>query len=47
MNPSLGFLPVLQSIDTLLYKADTLPVGKEQFPHLELACELARRFNHH
>ena len=47
MNPSLSFLPVLQSTDTLLYKADTLPVGKDQLPRLKLAYELARRFNHH
>ena len=42
-----GFLgyPVLQSADILLYKADFVPVGKDQLPHLELTRELARRFN--
>ncbi len=42
-----GFLgyPVLQAGDILLYKADFVPVGKDQLPHLELTCELARRFN--
>ena len=47
LNPSLGFLtyPVLQAADILLYKADTVPVGEDQLPHLELARELARRFN--
>jgi tryptophanyl-tRNA synthetase len=43
-----GFLgyPVLQAADILLYKADYVPVGKDQLPHLELTRELARRFNH-
>ena len=43
-----GFLgyPVLQAADILLYKATTVPVGKDQLPHLELAREIARRFNH-
>jgi tryptophanyl-tRNA synthetase len=42
-----GFLgyPVLQSADILLYKADFVPVGKDQLPHLELTREVARRFN--
>ncbi len=43
-----GFLgyPVLQSADILVYKADVVPVGKDQLPHLELAREICRRFNH-
>jgi tryptophanyl-tRNA synthetase len=47
LNPSLGLLayPVLQSADILLYKADTVPVGEDQLPHLELTREVARRFN--
>lgn len=46
-QPSLGLLtyPVLQTADILLYKANTVPVGEDQLPHLELARELARRFN--
>ena len=42
-----GFLgyPVLQSADILLYKADTVPVGEDQLPHLELTREITRRFN--
>jgi tryptophanyl-tRNA synthetase len=42
-----GFLgyPVLQAADILLYKADFVPVGKDQLPHLELTRELGRRFN--
>jgi tryptophanyl-tRNA synthetase len=47
VSPSLGLLsyPVLQSADILLYKADRVPVGEDQLPHIELARELARRFN--
>ncbi|MDA8087770.1 MAG: tryptophan--tRNA ligase [Nitrospiraceae bacterium] len=43
-----GFLgyPVLQSADILLYKADYVPVGADQLPHLEITREIARRFNH-
>jgi len=43
-----GFLgyPVLQAADILLYKAAVVPVGKDQLPHLELAREIGRRFNH-
>jgi tryptophanyl-tRNA synthetase len=42
-----GFLgyPVLQAADILLYKADKVPVGNDQLPHLELTREIARLFN--
>jgi tryptophanyl-tRNA synthetase len=42
-----GFLgyPILQSADIMLYKADIVPVGEDQLSHLELAREIARRFN--
>ncbi len=42
-----GFLgyPVLQAADILLYKADAVPVGEDQLPHLELTREIGRRFN--
>lgn len=42
-----GFLgyPVLQAADILMYFADTVPVGEDQLPHLELTREIARRFN--
>ncbi len=45
---NLGLLayPVLQAADILAYKATRVPVGKDQLPHLELAREIARRFNH-
>lgn len=44
---SLGLLayPVLQTADILVYKADTVPVGEDQVPHLELSREIARKFN--
>src|SRR3990167_490182 len=43
-----GFLgyPLLQSADVLLYKAEYVPVGEDQVPHIELIREVARRFNH-
>jgi len=42
-----GFLgyPVLQAADILVYKAQKVPVGEDQLPHLELTREIARRFN--
>ncbi|WP_297473626.1 tryptophan--tRNA ligase [Persephonella sp.] len=44
---TLGFLayPVLQAADILIYKADAVPVGEDQLPHIELTREIARRFN--
>jgi tryptophanyl-tRNA synthetase len=37
--------PVLQTADIILYKAEVVPVGEDQLPHLELAREIVRRFN--
>jgi len=37
--------PVLQAADILLYRAELVPVGEDQLQHLELAREIARRFN--
>jgi tryptophanyl-tRNA synthetase len=37
--------PVLQAADILLYRAERVPVGEDQLQHLELAREVARRFN--
>ena len=44
---SMGFLwyPILQVADILAFRADIVPVGEDQAPHLELAREVARRFN--
>lgn len=38
--------PVLQAADILIYKADVVPVGQDQLPHLELSREIGRRFNY-
>ena len=45
VNYGLVGYPVLQTADIILYKADTVPVGEDQVPHLELAREIVRRFN--
>jgi len=47
LQPSVGLLtyPVLQAADILLYKAQDVPVGEDQLPHIELSREIARRFN--
>ncbi len=44
---SYGFLgyPLLMAADILLYKANAVPVGKDQLPHIELTREVLRRFN--
>ncbi len=43
-----GFLgyPVLMAADILIYKADLVPVGQDQIPHVELTRSIAARFNH-
>lgn len=41
----LGY-PVLQAADILMYKADAVPVGEDQLPHLELTREIGRRWNY-
>ncbi len=45
VNYGLVGYPVLQTADIILYKADTVPVGRDQIPHIELSREIARRFN--
>jgi len=42
-----GFLgyPILQAADILVYKAELVPVGMDQLPHLELTREITRKFN--
>jgi tryptophanyl-tRNA synthetase len=43
-----GFLgyPLLQGADILIYRANRVPVGEDQVPHVEFTREVARRFNH-
>ena len=45
VNYGLVGYPVLQTADIILYKANAVPVGEDQLPHLELAREIVRRFN--
>lgn len=45
INYGLVGYPVLMTADIVLYKAEVVPVGEDQLPHLELAREIARRFN--
>jgi tryptophanyl-tRNA synthetase len=40
----LGY-PVLQAADILIYRADAVPVGEDQLPHIEITREAARKFN--
>ncbi len=46
VNAGLLFYPVLMAADILLYNADRVPVGEDQKQHLELARNIAQRFNH-
>lgn len=46
INYGLVGYPVLMSADILLYKANAVPVGVDQAPHIEFARELVRTFNH-
>jgi len=47
INMGLFYYPILMAADILLYKAQFVPVGKDQAPHLEVAREIARAFNRH
>ncbi len=42
-----GFIgyPVIQAADILMYKADFVPIGVDQVPHIEITREIARKFN--
>ena len=42
-----GFLgyPLLQTADIIIYKANAVPVGEDQAPHIEISREIVRRFN--
>lgn len=45
VNYGLVGYPVLMTADIILYKAELVPVGDDQLPHLEVAREIVRRFN--
>ena len=46
INYGLVGYPVLMTADIVLYKADAVPVGVDQAPHLEFARETVRSFNY-
>lgn len=45
INVGLFYYPVLMAADILIYKAEMVPVGIDQEPHIELTREIARKFN--
>ena len=45
VNMGLLYYPVLMAADILIYKAELVPVGKDQVPHIEVTREFARKFN--
>jgi tryptophanyl-tRNA synthetase len=45
VNTGLLYYPILMAADILVYKAELVPVGIDQEPHLELTREVARKFN--
>src|SRR3990167_1380723 len=45
VNMGLLYYPVLMAADILIYRADLVPIGKDQEPHLEVTREIARKFN--
>ncbi len=47
INYGLVGYPVLMAADITLYKANLVPVGEDQLPHLEFTREIVRTFNHH
>jgi tryptophanyl-tRNA synthetase len=47
VNYGLVGYPVLMASDIVLYKANAVPVGVDQAPHLEFTREIVRRYNHH
>ena len=47
INMGLFSYPILMAADILMFKADRVPVGRDQMQHLEMARDIAQRFNHH
>jgi len=45
INVGLFYYPILMAADIVIYKAELVPVGKDQFPHIEVTREIARNFN--
>ncbi len=46
INAGIFIYPILMAADILLYNAEIIPVGKDQKQHLEIARDLAHKFNH-
>lgn len=46
-NVGLFTYPILMAADIILYDAEIVPVGKDQAQHVEMARDLAQKFNHH
>lgn len=46
VNAGLFTYPMLMAADILLYNAEKVPVGKDQLQHIEMARDVASRFNH-
>jgi len=46
INAGLFLYPVLMAADILMFKADQVPVGRDQIQHIEMARDFAQRFNH-
>ncbi|WP_339045009.1 tryptophan--tRNA ligase [Candidatus Zinderia endosymbiont of Aphrophora alni] len=46
-NLTYGFLgyPILQAADILLYRANKIPIGKDQIPHIEIVKKISKKFN--
>ena len=47
INIGLYTYPILMASDILLFNADTIPVGQDQVQHVEIARDMAQRFNQH
>jgi tryptophanyl-tRNA synthetase len=47
VNMGLYNYPILMAADILMFKADEVPVGRDQLQHLEMTRDIAARFNHH
>lgn len=46
-NIGLFTYPILMTADIILYDAEKIPVGKDQIQHVEIARDIAQKFNHH
>ena len=46
VSAGLFMYPVLMAADILIFKANQVPVGRDQIQHIEMARDFAQRFNH-